>query len=176
MPTSVGSSPSLASPPPVPSLAPTYGAILIGTQLSLILCGVTLHQGYRYSKHYQADSAPLKSYVLALIISDTIQSALSIHTCYWFLISHHSDPSHLYTGLWSLNLLALLDSCIITACQSFYARQVYVLAHRSYRSLVVCVAAVMGTVALGMLASHQSLAVLWFMRSSTYRVFNRDCS
>ncbi|KAI0327007.1 hypothetical protein GY45DRAFT_1328127 [Cubamyces sp. BRFM 1775] len=62
-----GSSLPLSSPPAVSSLAPTYGAVLIGMLLSLALYGVTLHQGYRYSRLYRTDSSLLQLYAFIVM-------------------------------------------------------------------------------------------------------------
>ncbi|KAH9902421.1 hypothetical protein C8Q73DRAFT_785103 [Cubamyces lactineus] len=132
-----------SSPPAMPSLGPTYGAVLMGTLVCSALYGLALHQGYRYYRMYHSDPMLLKLYVsnyrpsqrlAELTISrlfDTVQTVLTIHTCYWYLVTNAFDPSRLYTGI------------------CFYGRQVYVLVNRSYRGLVVTVAVAMGAMGIG---------------------------
>ncbi|TBU51389.1 hypothetical protein BD310DRAFT_769544, partial [Dichomitus squalens] len=47
----------------VPALDNTYGAVLIGTFVALVLYGLQLHQSYRYFRMYHGDSAILKTLV-----------------------------------------------------------------------------------------------------------------
>ncbi|KAI0323795.1 hypothetical protein GY45DRAFT_518824 [Cubamyces sp. BRFM 1775] len=135
--------------PAIPSLTPTYGSILIGTALALILYGLTLHQAYRYARLYPTDPTWLKYYVTVLVIMDTLQSVLSTHTCYWYLVTNYFNPTHLYTGVWSLNMLSVVQCSAIVICQCFYTRQVYILIKAPYKYIVVLVAVVMGTIGTG---------------------------
>ncbi|KAH9893510.1 hypothetical protein C8Q73DRAFT_535827 [Cubamyces lactineus] len=135
--------------PTVPSLTPTYGSIFIGTALALILYGLTLHQAYRYARLYATDPRWLKYYVTVLVIMDTLQSILSTHTSYWYLVTNYFNPTHLYTGVWSLNMLSVVQCSAIVMCQCFYTRQVYILINPPYKYIVVLVASVMGTIGFG---------------------------
>ncbi|KAI0353713.1 hypothetical protein OH77DRAFT_582320 [Trametes cingulata] len=121
--------------PKVPSLKNTYGAILIGTFVSLMLYGVTLHQVYRYLRTYSSDSYLTKCYVGLLLLLDTLHSILCMHMCYWYLVSNYFSPLRLYTGIWSINLLSVLVGCTIVACQCFYVRRVYLI-NRKYKYIV----------------------------------------
>ncbi|KAH9902461.1 hypothetical protein C8Q73DRAFT_6155 [Cubamyces lactineus] len=122
--------------PQAPSLKNTYGAVLIGTYVSLILYGMTLHQAYRYSRLSTSDSSATKYYVAGLLVLDTFHTVLCMHMCYWYLVQNYFDPLRLYTGVWSINVLSVVVGVTIICCQCFYARRVYLLG-RQYRYLVL---------------------------------------
>ncbi|KAI0654638.1 hypothetical protein C8Q70DRAFT_1025710 [Cubamyces menziesii] len=125
--------------PELPSLNNTYGAVLIGTYVSLILYGVTLHQAYRYFRLSSSDSSATKIYVAGLLTLDTFHTVVCMHISYWYLVQNYFDPLRLYTGVWSINLLSILVGVTIISCQCFYARRVYLLG-RQYRLLVLATA------------------------------------
>ncbi|KAI0363615.1 hypothetical protein BV20DRAFT_1057908 [Pilatotrama ljubarskyi] len=124
----------LALLPTVPSLAGTYGALLVGTFISLILYGMAIHQAFQYLRTYPSGS-PARYYVLGLLILDTIHSIVCMHASYWYLVSNYFQPLRLYTGVWSIDLLAVLVGCTIITCQCYYARRVYLI-DRKYRWVV----------------------------------------
>ncbi|KAJ3005334.1 hypothetical protein NUW54_g4384 [Trametes sanguinea] len=111
----------------LPSLSDTYGALLIGTFFGCILFGLTIRQGYLYFLNYAEDSKALKILVLwvlsvfsqlrdfATVINyaprllEMFTSVLSIHACYYFLVSSFSNPIALILNVWSLNVSALQD-------------------------------------------------------------------
>ncbi|KAM5544659.1 hypothetical protein V8D89_001557 [Ganoderma adspersum] len=78
--------------PKVPHLDNTFGAVLIGTFVGLILYGITLHQSYRYFRMFPADVPNLKFL--------TVSSALSMHVCYRYLVSNYFNPLALLCGEW----------------------------------------------------------------------------
>ncbi|KAI0654023.1 hypothetical protein C8Q70DRAFT_1058748 [Cubamyces menziesii] len=128
--------------PAIPSLNPTYGSILIGT-------------------------------ALALIIMDTLQSVLSTHTSYWYLVTNYFNPTHLYTGVWHVSEHAIGSTVQrnrympmvrdgvprvanegkaltdVFPSSSFYTRQVYILINPPYKYIVVSVAVIMGIIGTG---------------------------
>ncbi|OJT15861.1 hypothetical protein TRAPUB_1513 [Trametes pubescens] len=57
----------LALLPKVPALDNTFGAVLLGTFVGLILYGLTLHQSYRYLRLYPNDSRALKCLVAFVV-------------------------------------------------------------------------------------------------------------
>ncbi|KAI1783892.1 hypothetical protein LXA43DRAFT_1044988 [Ganoderma leucocontextum] len=122
----------LASLPEVPPLGNTFGALLIGTFIGLMLYGITVHQSYRYFRIYPADLPVLKWLVSFVLVLETVTSALSMHVCYHYLVSSYFSPLTLIYGLWSINLFPLVSGLAMVSTQSFFAHRIYVLSH-SYR-------------------------------------------
>ncbi|PIL32221.1 hypothetical protein GSI_05466 [Ganoderma sinense ZZ0214-1] len=118
--------------PKIPPLDNTFGAVLIGTFIGLLLYGITLHQSYRYFRMYPADLPILKCLVSFVLVLETVSSALSMHVCYRYLVTNYFHPQALMGGEWSLNLFPLLSGVIMVATQSFFIRRVWILG-RQYR-------------------------------------------
>ncbi|KAL1949874.1 hypothetical protein VTO73DRAFT_8755 [Trametes versicolor] len=101
----------------IPAIDNTYGAILLGTFLGLILYGVMLIQVYWYVRRQFADSLYTKSYVAFLAVIGTFFTIQTIYTSYWYLVTNYFAPLRLFTGVWSINLLPVSMGVAVTACQ-----------------------------------------------------------
>ncbi|KAI0654639.1 hypothetical protein C8Q70DRAFT_510186 [Cubamyces menziesii] len=128
--------------PQVPSLKDTYGAVLIGTYVSLMLYGVTLHQAYRYSRLSTSDSSATKWSGFCNsggLIADLRRG-----------ITHRDDTSGYSTRSTrycacrcatgtpyaagcrrSINVLSVVVGVAIICCQCSYVRRIY-LSGRQY--------------------------------------------
>ncbi|KAI0682313.1 hypothetical protein C8T65DRAFT_750653 [Cerioporus squamosus] len=120
----------------IPALDNTFGAVLLGTFLSLMLYGMTLHQSYRYYRLYPNDKAWLRGVVSLTIVLETIHMVLACHVCYYYLVTNYFKPTALLFGSWSIKLLLICSGCIIIVAQSFFARRVFLVGPQ-YRLLVL---------------------------------------
>ncbi|TBU51872.1 hypothetical protein BD310DRAFT_941401 [Dichomitus squalens] len=120
----------------LPTLDETYGALLLGSFVGLLLYGVVVHQAYRYIQMYKDDHLVNKLTVLSLIVIDTAHCIACIHSCYVYLVSSYSDPLALLYGIWSIQCQPLLAGLAVLVSQSFFARRVYIISEK-YRFLVV---------------------------------------
>ncbi|KAI0808209.1 hypothetical protein C8Q74DRAFT_1363616 [Fomes fomentarius] len=55
----------------IPSFEETYGAILVGTFVTFILYGLSVHQTYCYARLYPSDTVVLKLIVLPVATATT---------------------------------------------------------------------------------------------------------
>ncbi|KAI0656489.1 hypothetical protein C8Q70DRAFT_337910 [Cubamyces menziesii] len=126
--------------PKIPALDNTYGVMMLGTFIGLILYGVNLHQSYRYvrSAEFKYDSIYVKVMVTIVLLLETLHSVTSMHTVYYYVVRNYFNPLVLFHGVWSINLLSLLTGLIIAVCQSFFARRLWMINHR-FRPLVAVV-------------------------------------
>ncbi|KAI0824492.1 hypothetical protein BC628DRAFT_415230 [Trametes gibbosa] len=123
--------------PKVPALDNTFGAVLLGTFVGLILYGVTLHQAYRYSRTYPNDGRVLKGLVIFILILETGTSIFSMHVCYFYLATNYFNPPALLYGIWSIDLFPLASGVVMVASQSFFARRVWLVGGRYAKALVI---------------------------------------
>ncbi|KAI0741868.1 hypothetical protein C8Q80DRAFT_1274223 [Daedaleopsis nitida] len=118
-------------PPAFPALDDTMGAWLLGTFFGILLQGVGYHQTYRYFRLYRRDPYYLKIWVVLLLITETANTALFMHTTYYYLVTNYSKPTVLFLGpVWSLKLLPVPASLSAVITQTFFARRIFLLNSR----------------------------------------------
>ncbi|KAI0372305.1 hypothetical protein BV20DRAFT_111882 [Pilatotrama ljubarskyi] len=116
---------ALASLPKPPALDNTFGAVLLGTFLAMMLFGLNLHQTYRYFRLYPEDSRGLKCLVMAVELLDILTSICSMHLCYHSLVTNYFNPEALLYGVWSINLGPLISGLYMVTAQSFFVRRAW---------------------------------------------------
>ncbi|KAM5544696.1 hypothetical protein V8D89_001594 [Ganoderma adspersum] len=129
----------LALLPKVPPLDNTFGAVLLGTFIALVLYGVTLHQSYRYFRMYPADLPSLKWLVSFVVVLETATSAMSMHVCYHYLVSSYFNPPALLRGMWSIDLFPVVSGVVMVSTQRVFYIQNFLPqpVGRGYRMLVI---------------------------------------
>ncbi|KAL1940990.1 hypothetical protein VTO73DRAFT_7626 [Trametes versicolor] len=119
--TAIGPLPDAPSETQQPDLGTTYGAMLIGTYIGLMLYGILVYQAYRYWRLYPNDP----SWIRALALTPTTVSA----------VLHTSNPRIAYVA--TPHFVFNFQGYSLFLCQSFYAVRVYRIERRYvYRSLV----------------------------------------
>ncbi|KAI0648816.1 hypothetical protein C8Q79DRAFT_475128 [Trametes meyenii] len=111
--------------PQAPALDNTYGVGLIGTALGLMLFGLTVHQVYRYFRLYPTDPTYVKVYVIVLLAVETFHIILSLHSCYFYLITNYLQPGAFLIPVWSVNTVPLTTGVVATLSQCFFAHRVW---------------------------------------------------
>ncbi|KAH9902439.1 hypothetical protein C8Q73DRAFT_670311 [Cubamyces lactineus] len=145
--------------PQLPSLDNTYGAILLGSFASLMLYGLTLHQAYRYLRAHATDGIYMKCYVALVVILDTLHSGLCMHMSYWYLVKCYFRPDRLFTGVWSLNMIAVTVGVTIILCQCFFARRVYIIGGKFRNIAFVSVFLFLGELAFAIVATIKAFVL-----------------
>ncbi|KAI1785108.1 hypothetical protein LXA43DRAFT_1100669 [Ganoderma leucocontextum] len=114
----------LQTPPPLDN---TLGALLIGTLCTSVLCGLSVHQTYRYFRIYGSDPQLLKVMVVTLCVLDAAHEMMAIHLSYFYLITNYFNPIRLLSGVWSLRLIVTVTGLTATITHLFFARRVFIL-------------------------------------------------
>ncbi|TBU25226.1 hypothetical protein BD311DRAFT_765129 [Dichomitus squalens] len=114
----------------------TLGALLLGTFVGLILYGLAIHQFYRYMRLHAKDSLSIRTLVSLTLTLETIHVAFSLHVCYYYMVSHYSQPSAFSHNVWCVNCLPILGSCIMVTTQFFFVRRVSLIGVK-YRALAI---------------------------------------
>ncbi|KAI0709646.1 hypothetical protein C8T65DRAFT_739826 [Cerioporus squamosus] len=110
---------------PVPPLDNTLGAWLIGTFIGLLLQGVAYHQTSRYFCLYPHDPRYLKLWVVLITLVETVNAVLSMHTCYYYLVTNYFSATPLLAPVWSLKFLPVPGAAATVITQFFFARRIY---------------------------------------------------
>ncbi|CDO75063.1 hypothetical protein BN946_scf184605.g4 [Trametes cinnabarina] len=131
--------PSIAALAALLDLENTFGAYLVCTCLGCMLFGLTTHQTYRYFRLYPSDPWSLKSLVLIVLFLDIMHTILSIHICYFYLVTNYFHPERLAAGVWSIRLIILNTGLVILCSHCFYARRLFFLSNRNLIPVVVIV-------------------------------------
>ncbi|KAI0667846.1 hypothetical protein C8Q78DRAFT_1081729 [Trametes maxima] len=122
--------------PQAPALDNTYGAGLIGTALGLM-----------YFRLYPTDPTYVKVYVIVLLAVETFHIVLSLHSCYFYLITNYLQPGAFLIPIWSVNTVPLATGVVATLSQCFFAHRVWLVGPK-YRVFVL-VAIILLLVELG---------------------------
>ncbi|KAL1939016.1 hypothetical protein VTO73DRAFT_10276 [Trametes versicolor] len=91
----------------LPPLDNTFGALLIGTLLGLILLGIMLHQAYRYALTFPGDSLWLKILVASMYADRSLEIAsngMSVHMCYYYLVTNYFHPENIAQSVWTIEV------------------------------------------------------------------------
>ncbi|KAI0694309.1 hypothetical protein C8T65DRAFT_666988 [Cerioporus squamosus] len=123
--------------PQVPSLDNTFGAVLVGTILGAVLYGLTSHQTYRYYRLYPTDPLILKLMVAGIWLLDTFHTVLSMHVCYFYLVSNYFNPERLLSGVWSMRLTIITTGVVIAITHIFFARRIFLIGNRNIYLMIV---------------------------------------
>ncbi|TFK34328.1 hypothetical protein BDQ12DRAFT_669506 [Crucibulum laeve] len=106
-----------------------YGALEVGTAISLVLFGVALTQGYIYYHRCEGDRIFMKSFVALLLLLETCQSITAFHTIYFVTITMSArvqKPANSYP----LSANVVVESIITVLVQSFFSLRIYRLCGR----------------------------------------------
>ncbi|KAI0788127.1 hypothetical protein C8Q74DRAFT_1366889 [Fomes fomentarius] len=116
---------SIPSPDQVPALDNTYGAVLMGSNISLILYGFNIHQAYRYMRQFPNDSRFVKSIVWLTLALESMNSAFCIYISYHHLVTNYFNPIELTFASWALDSMPMATGLSMIVAQCFFVRRVY---------------------------------------------------
>ncbi|KAI0706871.1 hypothetical protein C8T65DRAFT_220214 [Cerioporus squamosus] len=106
----------------------TLGAYLLGTFVGAVLYGLSVHQLYRYCRLFSSDSLSIRVLVAVVMLLETAHTAMTMHTCYYWLITGFLNFTLLMNGSpWSLDALPIILSFIMLTTQLFFAKRVFLL-------------------------------------------------
>ncbi|KAI0750059.1 hypothetical protein C8Q80DRAFT_1269839 [Daedaleopsis nitida] len=135
-------SPSPAAPATLSPLDDTFGALLIGTFIGLVLYGIFVHQAYRYFKLYQDDERWLKVLVIVLL--------------YFYLVTSYDKPERLITGTWYASSFISVLSLMIVTLQVYQLTDSGIVGGRYRLVVYVAILCLLGELAFFSLASAEA--------------------
>lgn len=112
------------------SLEALHGPFLIGNLLNYALMGVLTVQVYFYSLAFAKDRLALKALVGLIFCLDLVQTCLSTHLAWTFLITDTSRALNFGHAIWSMTALLPMAGLVPFIVQCFFAWRIFVLGAR----------------------------------------------
>ncbi|EJD37824.1 hypothetical protein AURDEDRAFT_187930 [Auricularia subglabra TFB-10046 SS5] len=102
----------------------SFGALQIGTMLSMMLLGIALLQTWNYFRDFPGDSTRLKAMVGIVFFVDVLHSIFLVHAVYQYTIRGFLDFSILNRVVWSIDATLTAEAIIIVVVQCYYGLRV----------------------------------------------------
>ncbi|VDB95980.1 unnamed protein product [Peniophora sp. CBMAI 1063] len=136
----------------------TFGPILLGTFLSLILFGVTTMQVFRYGVSFlRTDKLWMICLISVLYVLDTAHSAFTMMTSYDLFVLHLGDLNFFLESSWAFQMIAWVSAFTGLIVQFFYAWRVRVMLNSIAIAGLVCLcslASFAGAIVMGVIAAR----------------------
>ncbi|CAK5272512.1 unnamed protein product [Mycena citricolor] len=155
------------SPPRLPAMDSTLGAMEVGGVVGTFLFGIETLQTFHYFRRFSQDPAYLKWTVALLWFLELGHSITTWHLLYSLTVTFYGQPQHIQTPPISLPLTILFSAPLYFIVQFFFANRVRLLSGRWFMTIVCwslttirfgCTFAMMGVVlnisSLGELEAH----------------------
>jgi len=110
----------------------TFGALLIGGVLAVLLSGVTWAQTVVYIKLYPADRVHIKMLVFATWLLDTLHSCFITASLWNYLIVGFGDPHSIDIVPLALALTIVVTAILTFTVQLFFIHRIFILAKRNW--------------------------------------------
>ncbi|KAJ7623194.1 hypothetical protein FB45DRAFT_98095 [Roridomyces roridus] len=116
----------------------TYGLLYVAVVVSTALYGVGAMQFWLYIRKYHLkDTLLIKCLVIAILVCDTCQQVLLIHSVYKYLVGGISDPAILPSVVETLMVQLFFSCAIATMVQQFYCWRIYKIGQNIFLALAV---------------------------------------
>ncbi|KAJ6614980.1 hypothetical protein B0H10DRAFT_2042809 [Mycena sp. CBHHK59/15] len=141
------------------SYAETFGPVFWGFCMSLILCGVTMLQGYLYFTRYN-DKLSVKMLAIMMLTLDFLSMALISQSMYYYMLPYYGSLAPLNAVTPELNVECLISAIITFTSQMYFVYQLHMVKRPGvWASVVNSLVVVFGTIGL---ASASSCVALMF--------------
>ncbi|KAI0656152.1 hypothetical protein C8Q70DRAFT_396054 [Cubamyces menziesii] len=130
----------------IPSLGTTLGPIYLGVTMGVMLYGLTIHQAYRYYKHYPEDGFFYPRGIVTLILTfETLHTAVWMYLGYRYLVVEAFDIGGILASHWTVSFTFILTPCTLYTCQVFYCYRIWHFGSTFYRWFLIPAAVTMCT-------------------------------
>ncbi|KAJ8692918.1 hypothetical protein PTI98_010183 [Pleurotus ostreatus] len=106
-------------------LTDSFGAMLVGALITMMMYGITNLQTYFYYYAYPKDPLRLKLLVTALWVLDTLHVILMGHALYYYLIKSYGIPSQLEEGTSTLFTSVAVNVLMAFVVQWFFSVRIF---------------------------------------------------
>ncbi|KAH0582003.1 hypothetical protein H2248_011661 [Termitomyces sp. 'cryptogamus'] len=105
----------------------SYGPLLVGTVINVLLYGITITQIYLYHNSSNCDRIWIRGFVYLLFVGDTVHTLFTLLYVYDTLIYHFGDVNYLKTADWVFATSPALTGILGGLVQAFFAWRVKIL-------------------------------------------------
>ncbi|KAH9884529.1 hypothetical protein C8Q73DRAFT_796236 [Cubamyces lactineus] len=110
----------------IPSLGTTFGPIYVGVTIGTMLYGLTVHQAYRYYKHYPEDGFFYpKGIVTCILTFETLHAIVWICLGYRYMVSEAFNVIGAISTHWTISITFVITPCSLYSCQVFYCYRIW---------------------------------------------------
>lgn len=102
----------------------SWGFIMVGMMLNLILYGFMFMQCYIYLSAFKKDALWIKLFVLFLFVADTLNTGFTAGIIYEYFITHYGDFTYLSKATWLFCTDPAMTGIISCSVQVFFAYRV----------------------------------------------------
>ncbi|KAJ7649575.1 hypothetical protein DFH06DRAFT_1475918 [Mycena polygramma] len=120
------------------------GPYFFGNTINWLLLGSLCMQVYTYACNFPRDKLYIKIFVYTLFIFDLLQTALSTHSAWWFMIEHWGNASVLQSFPVTAISIPMGSGFISTPVQLFYSVRIWILSRSSVTRVIAILIAVLG--------------------------------
>ncbi|KAH9884526.1 hypothetical protein C8Q73DRAFT_796233 [Cubamyces lactineus] len=152
-----------------PSLATTLGSIYLGVTIGVMLYGLTVHQAYRYYKHYPEDGLLYPKGIVTLILTfETLHTMVWMYIGYRYMVSEAFSITETLTSHWfvwdfvaTISATFLITSFSVYTCQVFYCCRIWTFGASYYRwFLIPAIVSMCTGVTFGIVAGVKAFLVV----------------
>ncbi|KIK10263.1 hypothetical protein K443DRAFT_670885 [Laccaria amethystina LaAM-08-1] len=119
--------------PMVKDINSTFGAMLIGSFITMVIYGITTLQTYFYYLSFPKDIYWMKLLVALIWFLDTLHVIFMCHSIHFYLITGFGNPAALASGTWSLYTSIAINVLMAFVVQSFFTQRIHELCPKSKR-------------------------------------------
>lgn len=148
-------------------ISSSFGFLVLGMMLNLILYGFMFMQCYLYMSVFKRDATWIKIFVAYLLLADTLNTAFTAAILYEYLIAHYGEVDYLSHATWLFSTDPALTGIISCSVQLFFAYRVKRLTGNTWLAVAISLLAVVA--ACGALGS--AIAVNWWHDFDDFRNF-----
>ncbi|KAI0324713.1 hypothetical protein GY45DRAFT_1375336 [Cubamyces sp. BRFM 1775] len=145
-----------------PSLDTTLGSIYLGTTIGVMLYGLTVHQAYRYYKHFPNDGWLYpKGIVTTVLAFETIHTMLWMYIGYRYMVSEAFNLPGILSSHWTISSTFLVTSFSVFTCQVFYTCRIWKFGVAYYRwFLIPAILSMIAGLAFAIVASAKAFLIV----------------
>lgn len=116
----------------------SFGAIFIGSFISMILFGLGIAQLYIYRGRFTCDRRALRYFVLFIFLLDTASAIFTAWWMYYLFVSNWGDAGIFLTGNWLMATNPFILGTMGCANHFFFAWRIRVLMPKTWLSVAIC--------------------------------------